>query len=181
SGTDRIAFVAREHPEVDIWINVQGDEPEIDPNAIDAVAAAILSDTTVDLSTAGTPIRRLEVLDDPSIVKIVSSTLSAEQGRAVYFSRSRVPHDRDGDASKWLSADPPVYWHHLGLYGYRRSFLGWFEAAPPSTLERIEKLEQLRAIEAGKRVVFAHVESAFPGIDTEEDLRAFEERVTPSR
>ncbi|MEM6473496.1 MAG: 3-deoxy-manno-octulosonate cytidylyltransferase [Planctomycetota bacterium] len=176
SGTDRIAFVAKQHPEVDIWINVQGDEPEIDPASIDSVADCILSDERVDLSTAGTPIRTTTSLDDPSIVKIVSSPISAERSRAVYFSRSRVPHDREGDAQEWLQRSPSIYWHHLGLYGYRRDFLQWFSNSPPSALERIEKLEQLRAIEGNKRIVFAHVGEAYPGIDTEADLKAFQER-----
>ncbi|MEO1617458.1 MAG: 3-deoxy-manno-octulosonate cytidylyltransferase [Planctomycetota bacterium] len=176
SGTDRIAFVADQHPEVDIWINVQSDEPEIDPAAIDAVAAAIRSDPSVDLSTAGTPIRSVDALDDPSIVKIVWSAITAERGRAIYFSRSRVPFDRDGDAATWLTAEPPVFWHHLGLYGYRRDFLAWFAATEPSPLEKLEKLEQLRAIEAGKRIHVARVPSAQPGIDTEADLAAFRKR-----
>ncbi len=75
-----------------------------------------------------------------------------------------------------LAAEPPIYWHHLGLYAYRREFLQWFAAQPPSLLEQVERLEQLRAIEAGKKILVARVESATPGIDTQEDLDAFIER-----
>ena len=176
SGTDRVAFVARQFPQIDVFVNVQSDEPEIDPAAIDAVAAALADDETADMATAGTPIKDPDALADPSIVKIVMAGFSpgiappgtvsdnvsdvpasavqteAEtgQGRAIYFSRACVPFDRDGDPKTRLFANPAVYWHHLGLYAYRNRFLSWFAGSPPSILEQIEKLEQLRAIEAGK-------------------------------
>jgi 3-deoxy-manno-octulosonate cytidylyltransferase (CMP-KDO synthetase) len=180
SGTDRIAEVAEAMPEVDVFVNVQGDEPEIDPVVIDLVASTLIQDAEADMSTAGTPIRDPAALDDPSCVKIVmalgESKNGAGQGRAVYFSRAAVPFARDGvDVSK-LSAEPPIYWHHIGLYAYRREFLYWFAQQPPSLLEQTERLEQLRAIEAGKRIMVARVESATPGIDTAEDLDAFIQR-----
>ncbi|MCS7467310.1 3-deoxy-manno-octulosonate cytidylyltransferase [Stieleria sp. ICT_E10.1] len=188
SGTDRIALVADQFPSTDIFINVQSDEPEIDPAAIDAVAETLADDPQADMATAGTPIRSAEALHDPAIVKIVMADFSATggeteqgsvaagQGRAVYFSRACVPHRRGGDPAELLRQSPPIYWHHLGLYAYRRDFLSWFAGSPPSVLEETEKLEQLRAIEAGKKIVVAAVGPAMPGIDTPEDLAAFRRR-----
>lgn len=183
SGTDRIAEVAKALPEIDVFVNVQGDEPEIEPAAIDAVARMLIEEPEAEMSTAGTPIRDLEELVSPSVVKIVmasdraGSSLGAGQGRAVYFSRAVVPFDRDGNSGQKLAAEPPIYWHHLGLYAYRRDFLQWFASQQPSLLEQIERLEQLRAIEAGKKILVARVESATPGIDTQEDLDAFAGRL----
>lgn len=173
SGTDRIAEVATAYPDVENFVNVQGDEPEIEPSAIDAVASALINDPEVDMATAGTPIRELELLNDSSVVKIVMSSEGAGQGRAVYFSRSVVPHSRDGIDQDLLNQEPPIYWHHLGLYAYRRGFLEWFAKQKTGRLEQIERLEQLRAIEAGKRIDVVRVESATPGIDTVEDFEAF--------
>jgi 3-deoxy-manno-octulosonate cytidylyltransferase (CMP-KDO synthetase) len=211
SGTDRIAQVASAMPDVDVFINLQSDEPEIDPHVIDLVASQLIDDPHADMATAGTPIRELELLQDPSCVKIVMATAAmqrevsrtsmvetsgnhegqgdraghghlagqkrAGQGRAVYFSRASVPFVRDGITPTQLEAEPPLFWHHIGLYAYRRDFLEWFAASPPSMLEQAERLEQLRAIEAGKRIVAARVESATPGIDTQADLDAFTERM----
>ncbi len=180
SGTDRIAEVARAMPESDVFVNVQGDEPEIDPQVIDAVASLLISDHQADMSTAGTPIRNQQLLTDPSCVKIVMGSdeheYGAGQGRAVYFSRAAVPFARDGIDDSMLDAEPPVFWQHIGLYAYRREFLRWFAAQPPSLLERVERLEQLRAIEAGKKILVTRVESATPGIDTQADLDAFIQR-----
>ncbi|KAA5544391.1 3-deoxy-manno-octulosonate cytidylyltransferase [Roseiconus nitratireducens] len=175
SGTDRIAAVADAFPTTEIFVNVQSDEPEIDPEAIDAVADLLIAHPEAQMATAGTPIRDSETLANPNVVKIVLApdAGSAGQGRAVYFSRAPVPFDRDGQLAERLAAEPPVYWHHLGLYAYRRDFLKWFAASPPSTLEQIERLEQLRAIEAGKPIVVTRVARAQSGIDTAEDLRAF--------
>ncbi len=201
SGTDRIAEVAQSMPNIEIFVNVQGDEPEIDPATIDKVATALIENPDADMATVGTPIRDLAILEDPSCVKIV---LAADQpatagastkgsgshcgsgshsgsgsiaGRAIYFSRSVVPHSREALTREILARDPPSHWHHIGLYAYRRQFLDWFSAQPPSHLETIERLEQLRAIEAGLRVVVASIDSATPGIDTLDDFQAFAKRV----
>lgn len=185
SGTDRIAEVAAVMTDADVIVNVQGDEPEIDPATIDAVAKLLIDDPAADMATAGTPIRDLEKLNSPSCVKIVMAsandqTFGAGQGRAVYFSRAAVPFLRDADPTTVLDSEPPIYWHHLGLYAYRREFLQWFASQPASVLEQTERLEQLRAIEAGKRILVTRVESATAGIDTDADLKAFAQRIGQS-
>ena len=173
SGTDRIAEVARALPEADPIINVQGDEPEIDPATIDLVASLLQQHPDADMATIATPLRSADRLADPSCVKVVLGS----GNRAIYFSRAAVPHARDGVTEKELAAEPPIFWHHLGLYAYRRDFLLWFASQPPSQLEQVEKLEQLRAIEAGKTILVGRVEAASPGIDTLEDYRAFQRRI----
>lgn len=173
SGTDRIAEVALLHDDVEIFVNVQGDEPEIDAHVIDAVASLLASRPDADIATAACPIDTIQKLSDPACVKVVMGG----EDRAIYFSRAAVPHARDGFSDAFLSAQPPVYWQHIGLYAYRRDFLLWFATQPPGRLETIEKLEQLRAIEAGKTIVVASVGPAPRGIDTLEDYRAFQRRV----
>jgi len=188
SGTDRLAEVAIALPEADIFVNVQGDEPEIDPKVIDAVATLLIEDQDADMATAGAPIRQRESLTDPSCVKIVLAAEAPERrrdlpsrcGRAIYFSRSNVPHCRDGIDEATLQAEPPAFWHHIGIYAYRQQFLQWFRQQPQGRLEQLEKLEQLRAVEAGKRILVAHVEKATPGIDTQADLDAFLQRLERS-
>lgn len=173
SGTDRIAEVARLLPEIGLIVNVQGDEPEIDPGAIDLVVELLESDPEAVMATVATPIRDEKLLDDPACVKVVMG----EGGAAVYFSRAGVPHVRGGVTEADLLAEPPHFWHHIGLYAYRREFLLWFASQPPGRLEQLEKLEQLRAIEAGKKILVGRVESAARGIDTLEDFEAFRMRV----
>jgi 3-deoxy-manno-octulosonate cytidylyltransferase (CMP-KDO synthetase) len=141
-----------------------------------------MNDDGADMATAGTPIRSERLLNDPSCVKIVmawetEAKSGAGKGRAVYFSRATVPFVRDGVRQCHFDTEPPLFWHHIGLYAYRRDFLEWFAEAPPGALEQAEKLEQLRAIEAGKRIVVERVESATPGIDTQADLDAFTMRL----
>lgn len=172
-GTDRIAEVAALLTDVDLIVNVQGDEPEIDSAAIDLVVSMLESNPGAAMATVATPIRDGKLLDDPSCVKVV---MGAGQ-RAVYFSRAAVPHVRGGVNEAQLLAEPPHFWHHVGLYAYRRDFLLWFAGQPPGQLEQLEKLEQLRAIEAGRQIVVGRVESAARGIDTLEDFEAFRQRV----
>lgn len=171
SGTDRIAEIAQQHADVDVFINVQGDEPEIDAEVIDAVGSLLLTRGDADIATAACPIDSLEKLNDPACVKVV---MGGEQ-RAIYFSRAAVPHSRDN--APLLGGQQNMYWQHIGLYAYRREFLLWFATQPPGRLEQIEKLEQLRAIEAGKTIVIAAVGPAARGIDTLEDFRAFRDRI----
>jgi len=173
SGTDRIAEIALLHEDVDVFVNVQGDEPEIDPDVIDSVAKLLASRPDASIATAACAIDRLAKLDDPACVKVVMG----DEDRAIYFSRAAVPHAREGVTDALLNQYPPVYWQHIGLYAYRRDFLLWFATQRPGRLEQIEKLEQLRAIEAGKTIVVAAVRPSAPGIDTLEDFRAFRERL----
>lgn len=173
SGTDRIAEVARLLPDADPIINVQGDEPEIDPAAIDLLHGLLESHPDAAMATVAAPIRSAERLADPNCVKVVMG----QDQRAVYFSRAAVPHVRDGVTAVELEAEPPLFWHHVGLYAYRRDFLLWFSEQKPGRLEQLEKLEQLRAVEAGRPIVVGRVEAAPVGIDTLEDFRAFKARV----
>ena len=172
SGTDRVAQVAAERPEAELLVNVQGDEPEVDPATIDRVIeTAQRSDAAI--ATAACPIRDLQTYRDPACVKVVVDAT----GHAMLFSRAPVPHFRDGVTDELLASDPPPVRGHIGLYAYRREFLAWFATAPPAALEVAESLEQLRAMAAGHRIAVADVQHAAAGIDTLEDYRAFQQRV----
>jgi len=169
SGSDRIAeALARLDPErrYDAVVNVQGDLPTIEPEAVRA-AAALLADAQVDIATLATPIRRAEERDDPNVVKAVGAALSERRLRALYFTRATAP---------W---GPGELLHHIGLYAYRREALERFVALPPSPLELRERLEQLRALEAGMRIDIALVDVAPLGVDTAEDLERARERLAP--
>lgn len=249
SGTDRVAAVARDLPDVDIVVNVQGDEPELSGEAIDAAVLLLEKHPEAVMSTLATPIRRREQLEDPACVKVVFD----RGGRALYFSRSVIPHPRQWDdvvgtlrvpnpnastssvaaglvpagmeltansgpqgpglpvgeesAATDPGADTPgsptvaaglvpagldrtansgpqgpelpetaVFFQHVGLYAYRREFLLELAAMPPSRLEQIEKLEQLRVLEAGYSILVATIDEPTVGIDTPADYRAFVER-----
>jgi 3-deoxy-manno-octulosonate cytidylyltransferase (CMP-KDO synthetase) len=171
SGTDRVAAVAAQMPDVDIFINVQGDEPEISAEAIDLVTALLESRPAAQVATVAAPIRNRERLEDPACVKVVRDF----QQRALYFSRSPIPHARSWDASL-LQSDPPVFLQHIGLYAYRREFLMHLPSLPASPLEQIEKLEQLRFLQAGCEVLVGLTEHAPKGIDTPADYRSFVQR-----
>jgi 3-deoxy-manno-octulosonate cytidylyltransferase (CMP-KDO synthetase) len=171
SGTDRVAEVARRLGGVDIIVNVQGDEPELAGESIDLAVQLLEEDSDAVMSTLATPIRSRRQLDDPACVKVVFDG----QNRAMYFSRSPIPHPRQWDDSL-LSADPPHFYQHVGLYAYRRDFLLKLAALPPSPLEKIEKLEQLRVLQAGYSILVGLVDEPTFGIDTPEDYRAFVEK-----
>ena len=160
SGSDRIheALLAVDPKgEVETVINVQGDLPTIDPATIQA-AFRPFEDAAVDISTLGVEIMREEEKTNPNVVKIVGTPLSAARLRALYFTRATAPH-----------GDGPLY-HHIGLYCYRRAALERFVALKPSTLEQREKLEQLRALEAGMRIDAELIDTVPLGVDTPEDL-----------
>jgi 3-deoxy-manno-octulosonate cytidylyltransferase (CMP-KDO synthetase) len=172
SGTDRIAEVAsRCCPDGEIFVNIQGDEPEIDPANIDAVVQALIDCPTADMATLGTPMKRMEQVRATSCVKVVSGS----DGRALYFSREPIPHCRDREPEEILASEQP-WTLHIGIYAYRRDFLFQLTRLPPSRLEKLEKLEQLRALEAGARIQVAIVEHRSVGIDTPEDYARFVER-----
>jgi 3-deoxy-manno-octulosonate cytidylyltransferase (CMP-KDO synthetase) len=172
SGTDRVAEVARGLSDVDIIVNVQGDEPELAGDAIDAAVALLEERPGAVMSTLATPIRERARLLDPACVKVVFD----ERGRALYFSRSPIPHARESQ-DRLLEAEPPLFYQHIGLYAYRRAFLLSLANLPPSRLEQTEKLEQLRVLEAGHSIAVAIVPQATLGIDTPHDYEAFVERV----
>ena len=168
SGTDRVAEVAAAFPEAEIIVNLQGDEPEIEPAAIDRVVDLLEWDRAASMATIATPIHDETIYLDPSCVKVVV----AGNGRALYFSRSPIPMHRDGSPPD----GEPLGLLHLGLYAYRRDFLLKLATLPPSPLERAEKLEQLRVLECGEPIAVAVVDERSVGIDTPEDYRRFVER-----
>ncbi len=171
SGTDRVAAVAQQMPEVDLFINVQGDEPEITAEAIDEVTRLLESNPNADVATLAAPIRDRLRLEDPACVKVVRD----HNGRALYFSRSPIPHARSWDESL-LSSNPPAFLQHIGIYAYRRQFLLKLADLPSSPLEQLEKLEQLRFLQAGCEIVLGVIEHAPKGIDTWNDYREFVKR-----
>lgn len=172
SGTDRIAEVAaRCCPDGQIFVNIQGDEPEIDPANIDAVVRALVDCPTAQMATLGTPMKSMEQVRATSCVKVVRGN----DGRALYFSRAPIPFCRDRDPDEILASEHP-WMLHIGIYAYRRDFLFDLTKLPPSRLEMLEKLEQLRALEAGARIQVAIVDHRSVGIDTPEDYARFVER-----
>lgn len=165
SGTDRLAEVARLHPEFDIIINVQGDEPLIAPGTIDAAIAPLLQESSVQMSTVAAPIKDAYEIASNTVVKVVVDN----GGNALYFSRFPIPFIRDAD-----EAAKTTYLAHIGLYGYRRETLLKISSAPQTMLERAESLEQLRALENGIRIRVVQVASRSPAIDTPGDLALVE-------
>jgi 3-deoxy-manno-octulosonate cytidylyltransferase (CMP-KDO synthetase) len=171
SGSDRIfEALASADPEgrCRIVVNVQGDLPTIDPADIRA-AVAPLADAAVDIATLAAEIVRAEERTNPNVVKVVGSPISPDRLRALYFTRATAP-----------AGDGPLY-HHIGLYAYRRAALERFVALPPSPLELREKLEQLRALEAGMRIDVSLVGHVPLGVDTPEDLARARELVARAR
>jgi 3-deoxy-manno-octulosonate cytidylyltransferase (CMP-KDO synthetase) len=172
SGTDRVAAVAQTMTDIDLVVNVQGDEPEIQGTAIDLVIGLLESDPAAVMATLATPIRTRQRLLDPACVKVVFD----RRGRALYFSRAPIPFARDWD-DRLLTAEPPSFHQHIGLYAYRREFLLQLAGFPRSNLEKLESLEQLRVLSEGSTILVGLVEEPTKGIDTLEDYRAFVSRV----
>jgi 3-deoxy-manno-octulosonate cytidylyltransferase (CMP-KDO synthetase) len=171
SGSDRIfeALGAVDANGVhDVVVNIQGDLPTIEPSVVRACLAP-LSDRTVDIATLATPITREQEKDDPNVVKVIATELDSSRLRALYFTRARAPWGE----GRLL--------HHIGLYAYRREALRRFIDLPPSPLERREKLEQLRALEAGMRIDVALVETAPLGVDAPEDLERARDMLAPGK
>ncbi len=168
SGTDRVAEVARQMTDVDIVVNVQGDEPEIAGRSIDLAVDMLEKAPDAVMSTLATPIRSRGQLEDPACVKVVFDSC----GRAIYFSRSPIPHPRHWDDAL-LAADPPHFYQHVGLYAYRRDFLLRIAELPQPGIERVECLEQLRVLYAGYSILVDVVDEPTFGIDTPADYEAF--------
>lgn len=168
TGTDRVAEAARALPDADVIINVQGDEPEIAASSIDLSVRLLEENPDAVMATLATPIRSRSQLEDPACVKVTFDSA----GRALYFSRSPIPHARDG-CEPLLSVDPPIFHQHIGLYAYRRDFLFQLAKMAPSPLEQVEKLEQLRVLEAGYQILVGVVAEPTVGIDTRADYDTF--------
>lgn len=171
SGTDRIAEVARRCcPEAEILVNIQGDEPELDPVQIDTLVERLENSADAQMATLATPLDPAQ-RHEPARTKVVCSA----DGRALYFSRAPIPYWRDVEPDVPADAESP-WLLHLGIYAYRREYLLRLTDLPPSRLERLEKLEQLRALEDGAAIQVAIVEHPAVGIDTPEDYARFIER-----
>lgn len=158
TGTDRLAEVAASLPDYDIVVNVQGDEPFINPDVIDSLAKMLAERDDLDMTTAAAPLKEDEY-DDPSAVKVVVN----QKGEALYFSRSLIPYPRNEFSV------PPL--KHVGIYAYRRDFLLAYAGMKQTPLEKTESLEQLRALEMGYKIGVICIDSEDIGIDTEEDLK----------
>lgn len=169
SGTDRVAE-AVQHIPADIVVNVQGDEPEIEPDAIDLAVTLLERHPDADMSTLAAPTDDPARLRDPNLVKVVLDT----RGYALYFSRAPLPAAKSYPA--FPQGDPHVYLGHIGLYAFRRDFLFRFASLPPSPLEQHESLEQLRALEHGHKIIVGITSHRAEGIDTPEDYAAFLQR-----
>ena len=158
TGTDRLAEVAEQLADYDIIVNVQGDEPFIDPDVIDRLAKMLTEHESLDMVTAAAPLKK-EEYQDASAVKVVVN----QKGEALYFSRALIPYPREDFAM------PPL--KHIGVYAYRRSFLLTDAKMEQTPLEKTESLEQLRALETGHKIGVIRIETEDIGIDTEEDLK----------
>jgi len=170
NGTSRIAEAAATL-NTSMIVNVQGDEPEIEPSLIDRAIQMLIDHPECPIATLASPFAADEDPHDPNIVKVVID----QAGRALYFSRALIPFDRDGDSSP--GDDPAMHpLKHVGLYVYRREFLAKYVALSPTPLEQAEKLEQLRVLEHGYPIAVALGESHHHGIDTREQYEAFVKR-----
>lgn len=170
SGTDRLAEAVRDL-DSDVIVNIQGDEPLITPEAIDTVVQPLLDDPDVPMSTLAHRIIRPEDLLNPHMGKVVLD----RKGRALYFSRSPLPWPGERPDGAYLRRTR--YYNTVGLYGYRRGFLLTFAALDPTPLERAERLEQLRALEHGYRIMVKETDYAPLGVDVPEDLEKAERRL----
>ena len=174
SGSDRLAEASAELPADLIIVNVQGDEPMISPSAIDAAVTALIDEKGVDVATTCEPIDNVDDVLDPNVVKVVAGP----DGMARYFSRSPIPYLREaansaGGLAAALEKDPKLISHfrkHTGLYVYRREFLLRFTKMTPTRLERLEMLEQLRALENGAKIKVVETSERSIGVDTMADL-----------
>lgn len=165
SGTDRCAEVATHFPDADYVLNVQGDEPFIQPEQIDLLADTLLSQADISIATLAKKITREDDLFNPNVVKVVFSARSG----AIYFSRHPVPFVRGVEREDWLQHH--TFFKHIGLYGFHRAVLSDIAGLQPALLERAESLEQLRWLENGLRIAVGVTELETSGIDTPEDLQ----------
>ena len=167
SGTDRIAQAVAKL-RCDIVINIQADEPEIDPKSIDKVAGLLVNNPLISMATLAAPFETATQIADPNIVKVIID----KNGRAIYFSRSVIAYDRE----KGGLGNVKQYLRHLGIYAYRKDFLLKITKLPQSSLEKIEKLEQLRATENGFAILVGKIKRTCDGIDTPRQYAEFVKR-----
>ena len=168
SGTDRVAEVARQ-VDGDMIVNLQGDEPLVEPAALDLLPELLRRDRGSDMATLAVPITNQEQWENPNCVKVVRDA----NGRALFFSRSPIPFVREGEPD--FARRPPLFLQHLGLYAYRRDFLVRLAQLPTVPLEETEKLEQLRVLAVGKCICVGLVQHAGRGVDTPADYARFVE------
>jgi 3-deoxy-manno-octulosonate cytidylyltransferase (CMP-KDO synthetase) len=166
SGTDRVAEVAR-GLNADVIVNLQGDEPLVDPSSLDLLIDRLQNDPHADMATLAAPLHSEEQYLSPHCVKVVCD----DAGRALYFSRSPIPFVRDGKPD--FAARPARFLQHIGLYAYRREFRLRLASLPPAPLEQLEKLEQLRALALGCRMPVGLIERPTLGVDTYDDYQRF--------
>jgi len=158
SGTDRVAEVASSHEDAELVVNVQGDEPLIDPNAIDTAVLPLLEEPAIPMGTLKKRIEDPREISDPNVVKVVTDRFE----NAIYFSRSTIPYPRE--------SDPVTHFKHIGLYVYRRDFLLRYSGMAVGPLEQAERLEQLRALENGFKIRVVETDYESLGVDTPADL-----------
>lgn len=163
TGTDRLAEVAEKFPDAEVVVNVQGDEPLIEPSLIDELIAEFVKDKNLQMATVATELLDAEEMHNPNNVKVVLD----KNNDALYFSRSLIPYPRNVDKSKVFK--------HIGIYAYRRNFLLDYAKMEPTPLEQSESLEQLRALENGFKIRVIKSSCRFVGVDTEEDLKLVNE------
>lgn len=163
TGTDRLAEVAEKFPDVDVIVNVQGDEPLIEPSLIDELIAEFVKDEDLQMATVATELIDAEEMNNPNNVKVVLDRYND----ALYFSRSLIPYPRNAGNAKVFK--------HIGIYAYRRQFLIDYAKMEPTPLEKSESLEQLRALENGFKIRVIKSDCRFVGVDTEEDLKLVNE------
>ena len=162
SGTDRVAEVASSHEDAEHVVNIQGDEPLIDPNAIDAAVLPLLEEPAIPIGTLKKRIESSREINDPNVVKVVTDRFE----NAIYFSRSTIPFPRECTNE----SDPVIHFKHIGLYVYRRDFLLRYSDLPVGPLEKVERLEQLRVLENGFKIRVTETDYESLGVDTPEDL-----------
>ncbi len=166
SGTDRLTEIV--HPlDVKVVVNIQGDEPLIQPSMVDKLAHELLEDPECVMATLVKRITNLEEINNPNIVKVVTD----RSGYALYFSRSPIPYKRSDSFSE------TIYFKHIGLYAYTKDFLFTFKNLPKSQLEATEKLEQLRVLESGFKIKTVETDVETIGVDTYEDLEKVKEKM----
>jgi 3-deoxy-manno-octulosonate cytidylyltransferase (CMP-KDO synthetase) len=173
SGTDRVAEVASAFEDAELVVNIQGDEPLIDPNAIDAAVLPLLDEPSIPMGTLKKRIEIPREIADPNVVKVVTNRFE----NAVYFSRAAIPFGRDAAQD----TRPVAYYKHVGLYVYRRDFLLRYPDLPVGPLERTEKLEQLRALENGFTIRVVETDYESMGVDTPADLEYVREMFRAGR